>query len=43
MITFKGDIFPDYSEESFKNYLSTAAQIVSVKETSKACRKIYEY
>jgi hypothetical protein len=43
MIAFKSDFFTDYSEECFENYFSTVAQIVLVKETSKAGRKIYEY
>jgi len=43
MIKFKGDIFPDYNEENFLKILSKVAKILSIKETSKSGRKIYEF
>lgn len=43
MIKFKGDIFPDYREENFLKILSKISKILSVKETSKSGRKIFEF
>ena len=43
MLKFKGDIFPDYTENNFKKFLETNAKIVSVKEITSSGRKIYEY
>ena len=43
MLKFKGDIFPDYTEENFKRFLEKNAKIVSVKEITSSGRKIYQY
>ena len=43
MIKFKGDIFPDYNEENFLKLLSKVSKILSIKETSKSGRKIFEF
>ncbi len=43
MMKFKGDIFPDYNEENFKNCISKIAKIVSIKPITESGRKIYEY
>ena len=43
MIKFKGDIFPDYNEENFIKILSKVSKILSIKETSKSGRKIFEF
>ena len=43
MLKFKGDIFPDYTENNFKNFLEKNAKIVSIKEITNSGRKIYEY
>ncbi len=43
MLKFKGDIFPDYNEENFKNFVEKKAKIISIKEITSSGRKIYEY
>ena len=43
MLELKGDIFPDYTEKNFENYLLKNAEIVSKKVVSKSKRTIYEY
>ena len=43
MLKFKGDIFPDYTENNFKKFLEKNAKIVSIKEITNSGRKIYEY
>jgi ribosomal protein L11 methylase PrmA len=43
MLELKGDIFPDYTEKNFENYLLKNAEIVSKKVISKSKRTIYEY
>ena len=43
MLEFKGDIFPEYTEENFEKYLSKNGEIVSKYIVSKSGRTIYEY
>ena len=43
MLKFKGDIFPDYSEDNFKKYIEEEARIISIKEVTSSGRKIYQY
>jgi ribosomal protein L11 methylase PrmA len=43
MLKFKGDIFPDYNEDNFKDIIEKKANIVSIKEITSSGRKIYQY
>ena len=43
MLKFKGDIFPDYNEDNFKNIIEKKANIISIKEITSSGRKIYQY
>jgi hypothetical protein len=43
MLSLKGDIFPDYTEENFSKILGRLSHIVSVTEVGDTGRKIYEY
>ena len=43
MIKLKGDIFPDYNYENFKNILSNLTTIVSQKEISKSGRVLFYF
>lgn len=43
MIKLKGDIFPDYNYENFKNILSNLTKIVSQKEISKSGRVLFYF
>ena len=43
MIKFKGDIFPDYNENSFKNCIEKKAKILSINQITSSGRKIYQY
>ena len=43
MLSLKGDIFPDYTEENFSKILGRLSNIVSVTEVGDTGRKIYEY
>lgn len=43
MLKFKGDIFPEYSEENFKVFIERKAKIISIKEITSSGRKIYQY
>ena len=43
MLKFKGDIFPNYSEENFKSLIEKKARIISIKEVTSSGRKIYQY
>ena len=43
MLKFKGDIFPDYTEDNFKKFIEKKAKIVSIKEITSSGRKIFQY
>jgi len=43
MLSLKGDIFKDYTEDNFKNILSRTSKIESEKMVSTSGRKIFEY
>ena len=43
MLEIKGDIFPNYSEEKFKESISNRGKILSVSKISESGRVIYEY
>lgn len=43
MLEIKGDIFPNYSEETFKESISNKGKILSVSKISESGRVIYEY
>ena len=43
MLEFKGDIFPEYTEENFDKYLSKESKIISKSIVSNSGRTIYEY
>jgi ribosomal protein L11 methylase PrmA len=43
MIALKGDIFPNYSEDKFKQLLEKKAKIVKIQNISSTKRKMYEY
>ena len=43
MLHFKGDIFPEYSEENFEKKILNFAKIVRVDQVTKEGRKIYQY
>ena len=43
MIKLKGDIFPNYNEENFKEFILKKATIVSEFQVTKSGRKIYEF
>jgi len=43
MLEIKGDIFPNYSEEKFKEYISNKGKILSASKISESGRVIYEY
>ena len=43
MLEFKGDIFPEYTEENFENYLLRDSKIISKTKVSSSGRTIYEY
>jgi len=42
-LEFKGDIFPDYTEENFEKYLLINSKIISKSKVSSSGRTIYEY
>ena len=43
MLKLKGDIFPDYNEQKFKEKLLTFAKIKKISVVTKSKRKIYEF
>jgi ribosomal protein L11 methylase PrmA len=43
MLEFKGDIFPEYTEENFEKYLLKNSKIISKNKVSISGRTIYEY
>ena len=43
MMSLKGDIFPNYTEENFKKLLEKKVKIEKIITVSKTNRKIYEY
>jgi len=43
MLEFKGDIFPEYTQENFEKYLLKNSKIVSKNKVSISGRTIYEY
>jgi ribosomal protein L11 methylase PrmA len=43
MLEFKGDIFPEYTEENFEKYLLRNSKIISKNKVSSSGRTIYEY
>ena len=43
MLSLKGDIFPDYNENNFKNELLKIAKITKITTVSNTERRIYEY
>jgi len=43
MLSLKGDIFPDYNEENFKNQLSKIVKISNITTVSNTNRRIYEF
>ena len=43
MLKLKGDIFPDYTENNFKEILSALVKIKNVSMVTKSKRKIYEF
>ena len=43
MLSLKGDIFKDYTEENFKNILASKSKIISEVKISESGRKIFEY
>ena len=43
MLSLKGDIFPEYTEQNFREILSKCARIINVSEIGDSGRKIYEY
>lgn len=43
MLALKGDIFPNYSEEIFKNLLSNNANIIKIQTVSASGRQLYWY
>ena len=43
MLEFKGDIFPNYTEENFQKFLQNKSKIVSSTKISNSGRIIYEY
>lgn len=43
MLSLKGDIFPNYTEENFKNILSSQARIINTSQIGDSGRVIYEY
>ena len=43
MIELKGDIFPNYSEKNFENFVSKESKILSKNKVSSSGRIIYEY
>jgi ribosomal protein L11 methylase PrmA len=43
MIELKGDIFPNYTEKKFEEYLSSVSEIVSKTIVSNSKRTIFEY
>lgn len=43
MIKFKGDIFPNYNEENFKECIQKKARIIAINEITKSGRKIFQY
>lgn len=43
MLSLKGDIFPDYTEENFRKILAKLSNIVSISDVGDSGRKIYEY
>ena len=43
MIKFKGDIFPNYNEENFKECIKKKARIIAINEITKSGRKIFQY
>ena len=43
MLEFKGDIFPEYTEENFEKYLLRNSKIISKSKVSSSGRTIYEY
>ena len=43
MLKLKGDIFPDYTENNFKEKLSALVKIKNVSIVTKSKRKIYEF
>ena len=43
MLSLKGDIFPDYNEENFRNILANKSKILSEDKISESGRKIFQY
>ena len=43
MLKFKGDIFPDYNENNFRDFIEKKARIISINQVTSSGRKIYEY
>ena len=43
MLKFKGDIFPDYNENNFRDFIEKKAKIISISQVTSSGRKIYEY
>ena len=43
MLSLKGDIFQEYTEQNFREILSKCARIINVSEIGDSGRKIYEY
>ena len=43
MLSLKGDIFPDYTEENFKNEMSKIVKIKNITTISDTKRRMYEF
>lgn len=43
MLAHRGDIFPDYTEESFRQKLARVARITSEAQSSASGRRIFIY
>ena len=43
MLSLKGDIFPNYSEENFKKYIEQNGKIINQFKIGENGRKVYEY
>ena len=43
MLSLKGDIFPNYSEENFKKYIEQNGKIINQFKIGESGRKVYEY
>ena len=43
MLEYREDIFSDYSEEKFENYLKFKSKIINKSTVTKTGRTIYEY